>query len=47
MSGPLAGFKVVEMQGIGPDPLEGQFLANLGAEVTVVIRASVPPTRRM
>ena len=40
MSGPLTGLKVVEMQGIGPAPLAGQFLADLGAEVTVVARAS-------
>jgi len=40
MSGPLAGLKVVEMQGIGPAPLAGQFLADLGAEVVVIARAS-------
>lgn len=40
MSGPLAGLKVVEMQGIGPAPLAGQFLADLGAEVVVITRAS-------
>ncbi|EAQ02892.1 putative fatty acid-CoA racemase [Pseudooceanicola batsensis HTCC2597] len=40
MSGPLAGLRVVEMQGIGPAPLAGQFLADLGAEVTLIARAS-------
>ena len=40
MSGPLRGLKVVEMQGIGPAPLAGQFLADLGAEVTLITRAS-------
>lgn len=40
MSGPLAGLKVVEMQGLGPAPLAGQFLADLGAEVTLIARKS-------
>ena len=40
MSGPLAGLKVVEMQGLGPAPLAGQFLADLGAEVTLIVRKS-------
>lgn len=38
MSGPLAGLKVVEMEGLGPCPLAGQFLADLGAEVTLILR---------
>ncbi|WP_121061420.1 CaiB/BaiF CoA transferase family protein [Chachezhania antarctica] len=42
MSGPLAGLKVVEMAGIGPAPLAGQFLADLGAEVTLITRKSGP-----
>lgn len=42
MSGPLTGLRVVEMQGIGPAPLAGQFLADLGAEVVVISRASAP-----
>lgn len=40
MSGPLAGLRVVEMAGIGPAPLAGQFLADLGAEVTLIARKS-------
>ena len=40
MSGPLAGLKVVEMAGLGPCPLAGQFLADLGAEVTLIVRKS-------
>ncbi len=40
MTGPLAGLKVVEMAGIGPAPLAGQLLADLGAEVTLVARRS-------
>ncbi len=42
MSGPLAGLKVVEMAGLGPCPLAGQLMADLGAEVTVIDRASAP-----
>ncbi|MAM60342.1 CaiB/BaiF CoA-transferase family protein [Maritimibacter sp. UBA3975] len=42
MSGPLEGLKVVEMQGLGPAPLAGQFLADLGAEVVLVTRKSGP-----
>ncbi len=40
MAGPLDGLKVVEMEGLGPCPLAGQFLADLGAEVTVIVRKS-------
>lgn len=40
--GPLAGIKVIEMKGIGPGPYAGQLLADLGAEVIVVERASKP-----
>jgi len=38
--GPLAGVKVIEMKAIGPGPYAGQILADLGAEVIVVERAS-------
>lgn len=40
--GPLAGFKIIEIKGIGPGPYAGQVLADLGAEVIVVERASKP-----
>ncbi|CAH0993099.1 Acetyl-CoA:oxalate CoA-transferase [Sinobacterium norvegicum] len=40
--GPLAGIKVIEIKGIGPGPYAGQLLADLGAEVIVVERASKP-----
>lgn len=40
MSGPLTGLIVVEMAGLGPCPLAGQLLADLGAEVIVIERAS-------
>lgn len=36
--GPLAGFKVVEIAGIGPCPIAGMMLADLGAEVILVER---------
>ncbi len=36
--GPLAGVRIVEMAGIGPGPVCGMMLADLGAEVTVVDR---------
>jgi alpha-methylacyl-CoA racemase len=44
--GPLAGLKVVEMAGIGPCPLAGQLLADLGADVVIVDRhaAKADPT---
>jgi alpha-methylacyl-CoA racemase len=37
--GPLHGLKAVEMAGLGPCPLAGQMLADLGAEVVVAGRA--------
>jgi len=40
--GPLAGIKIIEMKGIGPGPYAGQLLADLGAEIIVVERASKP-----
>ncbi|KGB82438.1 carnitine dehydratase [Rhodovulum sp. NI22] len=40
MSGPLQGLKLVEMAGLGPCPLAGQLLADLGAEVIVIDRKS-------
>ena len=40
MSGPLTGLTVVEMAGLGPAPLGGQFLADLGAEVILITRKS-------
>ncbi|WP_147113120.1 CaiB/BaiF CoA-transferase family protein [Tateyamaria sp. syn59] len=42
MPGPLDGLKVVEMAGLGPVPLAGQLLCDLGADVTVIDRASAP-----
>ena len=39
---PLASLRVVEFTGLGPAPLAGQLLADLGAEVTTIDRAPVP-----
>lgn len=41
--GPLAGVKVVELAGIGPAPFCGMMLADMGAEVIRVERASNVP----
>lgn len=38
MSGPLAGYRVLELAGIGPTPFCGMMLADMGAEVIVVDR---------
>lgn len=40
MNGPLAGLRVVEFSGLGPGPLAGQLLADLGADVVTIDRAS-------
>ena len=40
--GPLASLKVVEFSGLGPAPLAGQLLADMGAEVITVDRAAAP-----
>lgn len=42
MMGPLAGLKVIEFAGLGPAPLAGQLLADMGADVVVIDRASGP-----
>ena len=44
--GPLQGIKVIEMAGIGPGPLAGMILADLGAEVVLVERKADPRKRR-
>lgn len=36
---PLQGIRVMEFEGIGPGPLAGRILADMGAEVTVLVRA--------
>ena len=42
MAGPLAGMKVVELEGRGPGPFGAMVLADLGAEV---VRLSRPDRR--
>lgn len=37
-AGPLNGYRVIELAGIGPGPYAGQLLADLGADVIVVDR---------
>ena len=36
--GPLSGFKIIEMAGIGPGPFCGMMLSDMGAEVVRVER---------
>src|SRR5580704_5420642 len=43
MMRPLAGLNVVEFEGIGPGPLAGRMLADLGAEVVAVVRPNKAP----
>ena len=38
MKPPLHGVRVVEFEGIGPGPLAGRMLADMGAEVTLIAR---------
>ncbi len=40
--GPLASLRVVEFSGLGPGPLAGQLLADLGAQVIVIDRKAAP-----
>ncbi len=40
--GPLAGYRILELAGIGPTPFAGMMLGDMGADVIVVERASAP-----
>lgn len=42
MTGPLTGFRVVEMGGIGPAPFAGALLGDLGADVLRIDRIAKP-----
>ena len=42
MSFPLTGLSVVEFEGIGPGPLAGRMLADLGADVVAIVRPGKP-----
>ena len=44
--GPLKGFRIIEMAGLGPAPFAGMILADMGAEVIVVDRKVDPKKRR-
>ncbi len=39
MTGPLQGFKIIELAGIGPGPFAGMMLSDMGAEVLRIDRA--------
>jgi alpha-methylacyl-CoA racemase len=42
LTGPLHGFRVVELAGIGPGPFAGMLLADMGADVVRIDRPDVP-----
>ena len=44
--GPLEGFKIIELAGLGPAPFCGMMLADMGAEVICVERASENPENK-
>ena len=50
MAGPLSGYRIIEMAGIGPGPFAAMMLADMGAEVIRVERAAAvrgpAPARR-
>ncbi len=43
--GPLGGYRIIELAGIGPGPFCGMMLADMGAEVIRVDRPSAAPRR--
>ena len=45
MGGPLSGFRIIELAGIGPGPFCGMMLSDMGAEVIRVDRTSVSNRR--
>ncbi|GAB3278068.1 CaiB/BaiF CoA transferase family protein [Parahaliea aestuarii] len=45
--GPLNGFTVIELAGIGPAPMGGMMLADMGAEVIRIERAGAPDPKAM
>src|SRR5688500_6794360 len=46
MSGPLTGFKVIEIAGIGPGPFAAMLLGDMGADVIRVERPETVRPRR-
>ncbi len=45
MSGPLSGYRIIELAGIGPGPFAAMMLADMGAEVIRVERAQAVGSR--
>ena len=45
MTGPLTGFKIIEMAGIGPAPFAAMMLADMGADVLRIDRIPTRPPR--
>lgn len=45
MTGPLASLQVIEFAGLGPAPLAGQLLADMGADVICIDRVKAPCDR--
>jgi alpha-methylacyl-CoA racemase len=43
--GPLSGFTIIELAGIGPGPMGGMMLGDMGADVIRVDRATAAPGR--
>ena len=43
---PLHNLRVIEFEGIGPCPLAGRMLSDMGAHVTVVARPTISPVDR-
>ena len=43
---PLAGVRIVEFEGIGPGPLAGMILADMGAEVVLISRPQLMALQR-
>jgi len=39
MAGPLSGYRIIEIAGIGPGPFAAMLLADMGAEVVRIERA--------
>lgn len=46
MNPPLQGVRIVEFEGLGPGPLAGRMLVDMGASVTVIVRAQAGAVNR-
>ena len=47
MAGPLSGYRIIELAGIGPGPFAAMMLADMGAEVIRVERARPSAAERL